>query len=182
MTLLKFIENRMKFLDGIQSSCQNQEIKEKTEHDVVKSIQEKISKSPKTCVGESVLIIDIISNHGLSIDNKSKLIEAIGTLTITGEMAKPEENNERQSHDYMENYFTMNEWKDLAGSEVETVEKIKIIARAILRCGWYSHSEPQLANVVAILTTLGFAEIGADSLKILQDLKSLLQKMLLKKN
>ena len=175
MTLIKFIENRVKFLKGIQGVCQNQDIKNKSEEDVVTSILHKISQCGKSDVSAVNNIMEIISNADFTRDNKSKIVESLGERTLTSTMAKPEVDkiDKKQCHSYMENYFTVNEWRELAGMDVETTEKIKIIAKAILRCGWWYQSEPELACVIAILTTLGFADIGNDSLEHLQSLNVL---------
>ena len=182
MTLIKFIENRVRFLNGIQGVCHNQDIKNKSEEDVVTSILHKISQCGKSDVSAVNNIMEIISNADFTRDNKSKIVESLGERTLTSTMAKPEVDKieKKQCHSYMENYFTVNEWRELAGMDVETTEKIKIIAKAILRCGWCYQSEPELACVIAILTTLGFADIGNDSLEHLQSLKVLVSKMMVK--
>ena len=47
---------------------------------------------------------------------------------------------------------------------------------AMFRCGWFLHTEGQLASVIAILRCLGFVTTGQESLNALEELKAQIAK------
>ena len=180
----KFLLDRLALLEALRSAS-NVAMVLKTEQQLVNGVLLKLATGKFLSVSDSMSMVNIVQGSALTKVNRDTLIEAVqnridmGPLNAvaepcgeTGMEAEPgtvAKACDKQVHDYMHNYLTQNEWTDMKRGQSVA---INILARAMIRCGFLSASEPQWAFTAGLLGLVGLQTEGTDGLSLLKNLKA----------
>ena len=173
MSVCDFVKVRITFAKSVRMTCSDEALIENKEEECVSRVLEKIAKSNPQTIEDSMSMIDWVRDSSFNKDNVDKLIVAITARTEVGE-GKAEPPNSptlKQSHNYFQHYMTRPEWESLCSSDFALTKKLSILVMAMFRCGWFLHSEGQLASVIAILRCVGGVNSPQESMRALEELK-----------
>ena len=67
--------------------------------------------------------------------------------------------------------MTKAEWELLCSDDCELRQESSVFVVAMFRCGWFHHTEGQLASIIAILRCLGVITNSQESMQALVELK-----------
>ena len=179
MSVLEFVKVRVTFAKSVRMTCNDEALIENKEEECVSRVLEKIALSQPQKILDTMSMMECIQNSSFKKDNIEKIIIAITARTEVGEFreaAPPNSPVLKQMHNYFQHYMTKSEWESLCSSEIELPAKLSILVMAMFRCGWFLHTEGQLASVIAILRCVGFVTTGLESLRALEELKAQIAK------
>ena len=172
-----YINDRIQYFTGLQKFCTDKTMNEQAKEEIAKNIITYISKSDLFSPKDALKLLEAVKEAKFDEVLANKILSALHSKTAITEIDdKAEPSITKQSHKYFENYMTKEEWETLCNDDHALSAKIYVVAKAIIRCGWFVYSEPDLANVVVIFRCLGLAAGPAESLDVLRELKNYLKK------
>ena len=154
MSTVAFFETRLSLIAKMQSMCTSKEVVKMRTDELVAACLDKLTTMGPQSVTDVLSLTELVEKASVSPAVKSTFIESLATNFGAGPqpqdawgLAYPK----FQIHEHIHHYLIKHEWIQAADEAKPVPMRILGLVRAMHRCGWVRHSEPQLAHVAGTL-------------------------------